>query len=465
MNDGSGRFVRPGGELWSFIAPEFFPEFLQLRDNSQALTLGTSVVPGVKGTSGKHYFFDGTTTVYQDLRDANNPKTYIYLTARRGGRFIYAFDVSDPKVAPKLLWQKSDANIPELGQTWSQPKLALVGTYPNPVLVMGGGYDTNEDIDPAPVGDTMGRAIVVLDAFSGAPLWTACPSGCTTAVAKMTYAIPSDVALFDADGNGLTDRLYVGDLGGNIWRADISGDASSISGTVTQLASLGGTGTSARKFFFPPDVTPATGFDVVVATSGDREHPLLANASSTVINRYYMLKDTNTTAGAPSSWALITEAALLDNTAALTGGTPYPSTSTTQGFYITFAKGEKAVNAPLNVAGYTRFGTNTPISNPNTCSANLGEARGYAINFLTGAGLNDSGFVKFDGGGLPPSPVFALVAINPATPTVLTPVLIGGGNQTGPGGGNNSSALGANMVTPPNTGKRQRTYWYTEDVK
>ena len=463
-----GRLVRPGGELWSFVAPDFFGKFQRLRSNSPALTLGAT-------SSGKDYFFDGTTTVYQDLRIAGSPKTYIYLTARRGGRLIYAFDVSDPTKPPTFLWSKTNADIPELGQTWSQPKLALVKGHtdlsgnPIPVVIMGGGYDPAEDTDPVAAADTMGRAIVVLDAIDGSTVWTACKSGCTATVSAMTYAIPSDITLLDRDGDGYTDRLYTGDLGGNIWRADIN-DASAANWTVTRIASLGGTGTSARKFFYPPDVTPTAAFDAVVAASGDREHPLLPNASSTVVNRFYMLKDTNTGTSVASGWTTITESLLTDETGAAAGTTPpYSSTSTTSGFYVTLDHpGEKAVNAPLTVAGYTYFGTNTPADpklDTNMCYPNLGIARGYAINFLTGTGLNNNGYIVFDGGGLPPSPVFGLVAVNPDAPNVYTPVLIGGGNQTGTGGGNNSSALGSQKVTPPNTGKRKRTYWFTEGLK
>ena len=463
-----GRLVRPGGELWSFVAPDFFSKFQRLRNNSPALTLGAT-------SSGKDYFFDGTTTVYQDLRVAGSPKTYIYLTARRGGRLIYAFDVSDPTKPPTFLWSKTNADIPELGQTWSQPKLALVKGHtdlsgnPIPVVIMGGGYDPAEDTDPVAAADTMGRAIVVLDAIDGTTVWTACKTGCSATVSNMAYAIPSDITLLDRDGDGYTDRLYTGDLGGNIWRADIN-DASTANWTVTRIASLGGTGTSARKFFYPPDVTPTATFDAVVAASGDREHPLLPNASSTVVNRFYMLKDTSTGTSVATGWTTITESLLTDETGAAAGTTPpYSSTSTTSGFYVTLDHpGEKAVNAPLTVAGYTYFGTNTPADpklDTNMCYPNLGIARGYAINFLTGAGLNSNGYIVFDGGGLPPSPVFGLVAVNPDTPNVYTPVLIGGGNQTGTGGGNNSSALGSQKVTPPNTGKRKRTYWFTEGLK
>jgi type IV pilus assembly protein PilY1 len=469
----TGRLVRPGGELWSFIAPDFFSKFQRLRNNSPALTLDYPAT-----SSGKDYFFDGTTTVYQDLRTAGSPKTYIYLTARRGGRLIYAFDVSDPTKSPVFMWSKTDADIPELGQTWSQPKLALVNGNTNPVVIMGGGYDTAEDTDPVAVADTMGRSIVMLDAVTGKTVWVACPrTSCTTTgvsltVPGMTYAIPADITLLDRDGDGYTDRLYTGDLGGNIWRADIN-DSAPASWKVTQIASLsGGTSTTARKFFYPPDVTPTATFDAVVAASGDREHPLLANASSTVVNRFYMLKDTNIGTSVVTGWIKITESLLTDETGAAAGTTaPYSSSSTTSGFYVTLGTagdGEKAVNAPLTVAGYTYFGTNTPFNptaNPDMCYPNLGLARGYAINFLTGAGLNNKGYITFDGGGLPPSPVFGLVEINPGS-GVYTPVLIGGGNQTGSAvGGNNTSALGANKVTPPNTGKRKRTYWFTEGLK
>jgi type IV pilus assembly protein PilY1 len=462
--------VRPGGELWSFIAPEFFQKFKRLRDNYPLVAL-PGITDSTVAPKPKDYFFDGTTTVFQDL-SGTKPKVYIYLTARRGGRFIYAFDVSDPTKPPIYMWSRrgTPTDLPELGQTWSQPKLALVHGNTNPVVIMGGGYDPAEDTDPVAAADTMGRAIVVLDAIKGTTVWTACKAGCTLAAPGMTYAIPADVTLLDRDGDGYTDRLYTGDLGGNIWRADIN-DASPANWTVTQIASLGGTGTSARKFFYPPDVTPTTSFDAVVAASGDREHPLLANASSTVVNRFYMLKDTNTGTSVAANWTTITESVLTDETGAAAGTTPpYSSTSTTSGFYVTLGTsgdGEKAVNAPLTVAGYTYFGTNTPFDpkkNPDMCYPNLGIARGYAINFLTGAGLNSNGYITFDGGGLPPSPVFGLVEVTPNT-GVYTPVLIGGGNQTGPAGGNNSSALGANKVNPPNTGKRKRTYWFTEGLK
>lgn len=470
--------VRPGGELWSFVAPEFFGKFQRLYNNNPKIKLYGSTDPTA---TPKDYFFDGTATVYQDLRVANSPKVYIFLSARRGGRFVYAFDVTDP-TKPKFVWKITNTDIPELGQTWSQPKVALVKGYTNPVIIMGGGYDPAEDSDPAPAADTQGRAIVVLDALSGSVVWTAsptCPTGSTTckAVAGLTRSIPADITLLDRNSDGYIDRLYAADVGGNIWRVDLEPNgATAPSGwAVTQIASLGGTGNNARKFFYPPDVTPTSTFDAVTAASGDREHPLYSSSTTAgtaynVVNRFYMLRDTNTGTTVANNWTPITEASLTDETGASAGTvTPYSITSTTSGFYVTLNHaGEKAVNAPLTVAGYTYFGTNTPDvigADSTKCYPNLGIARGYAINFLTGVGQNSDGFVVFSGGGFPPSPVFGLISIGSGSSSVITPVLIGGGNQTSPSGGNNTSVLGAQKITPPQLGKRKRTYWFIEGVK
>jgi type IV pilus assembly protein PilY1 len=479
--------VRPGGELWSFVAPEFFGKLARLYNNAPKIKLYGSTDSTAQP---RDYFFDGTTTVYQDLRDPTKTKVYIYLTARRGGRFIYALDVTDP-TSPKFLWTVSNATLPELGQTWSQPKVALVKGYSNPVLIMGGGYDTAEDSDPAPTSDTMGRAILVLDAVTGKMVWEAAAScasgggsnsGVCVSTSDMTHAIPSDVTLLDRNADGYIDRLYTADLGGNVWRVDLEpgSQSSPSSWAITKLASLAGSGNDARKFFYPPDVAPSATFDAVLVASGDREHPMYSSSNTAgtaynVVNRFYMLKDTNTGNSVAQGWTPITEGNLADATTAVGGTSTYdattPSTSggTNQGFFVTFSHpGEKAVNAPLTVAGYTYFGTNTP-SIPGTdtsiCYPNLGVARGYAINFFNAQGLNSNGYVVFAGGGMPPSPVFGRVAIDQNGTTVITPVLIGGGNQTSTTGADSNSVLGAQRVSPPLLNRRQRTYWFMEGVK
>lgn len=464
--------VQPGGELWSFIAPEFFGKFKRQFNNYPAVDYPSSAdddaIP-------RDYFFDGTTTVLQDTREESSTagKSYLFLSARRGGRLIYALDVTTP-TSPKYLWSLSNSDIPELGQTWSQPKVTVLKHYDNPVLVFGGGYDTAEDADPASGSNTMGRAIFIVDAVNGSVLWSAQPScgenlNCTT-VASMDRAIPADITLVDRDFDGYTDRLYAADVGGNIWRVDLedgSTDASPFGSIpVTHLADLGGAGNDARKFLFPPDVVPTNNYDAVVAVSGDREHPLYnenntAGLAYNVQNRFYMVMDKNIGKSVPDDFATIDHDDLVDqstlqclddgnNIVDCDGGADETSlyfdglSDSFAGYYINLMTGEKGVNAPLAVAGKVYFGTNQPdVPAEGSCTANLGNAGAYIIDLVTGEVQRNI----FSGGGLPPSPIAGLVTIDGKT----VPFIIGG---AGP------SPFDPVMPAPNLPPDRKRTFWY-----
>jgi type IV pilus assembly protein PilY1 len=344
----------------------------------------------------------------------------------------------------------------------------MIKGHTNPVLIFGAGYDINEDAEP-PLADTMGRGIFIVDAVTGTMLWQAGPGGSGTtctgnpcALAGMNYAIPGDVTLVDRDFDGYIDRLYAADTGGNIWRVDLqptgSGDLSTWQ--ATQIAALGGTGTTKRKFFFPPDVVLTKNYDVLLNITGDREHPLLTQKATSIVNRFYMIKDTNV-GGNASTWTPV-----LDDTSSTADAEPtalfhvtdtVPYNSTLSGFYRTLSgSGEKGVNAPTTVGGIVYFGTNQPIVPSTTsCQANLGSARSYGINFLTGSATSK----LLDGGGLAPSPVFGIVTVNVNGTNRQLPFLIGGGGGSGADG---KSGLGAQKPIIPLHATRKRTYWYRE---
>jgi type IV pilus assembly protein PilY1 len=126
-----------------------------------------------------------------------------------------------------------------------------------------------------------------------------------------------------------------------------------------------------------------------------------------------------------------------------------------KGFYITFATGEKSVNAPVTIKGTTYFGTNRPLPlSPSSCVSNLGEAKGYALNPFTGE--YDS--TVYDGGGMPPTPTTGIVTINGKQTEFC--IGCGGGGNEAQGGADCKSALGAcdnGKHVPKNT---RRTYWY-----
>lgn len=483
-NDGIFRAVNgnqtgtgAGQELWGFIPTEFLASLKRQHDNSPQLLLPTTLAGITPTPRKKDYFVDGPTSVYQVFNaDGTTDTAYIYLTMRRGGRFIYALDVSDP-TDPQLLWKKSntDAGFAELGQTWSQATVAKVKGYVDgdgnekPVLIFGGGYDVAEDSEP-PTANTMGRGIFVVDATTGALVWRAtktadsCPTGATCiAVNTMDYAIPSDVAVIDKDRDGNIDRMYVGDMGGNLWRVDFEPTATGATDTwqVNKLAALGcNTGVcttdTARKFFFPPDVVPSVSSDLVLIGSGDREHPLFNSPSLDVTNRFYVIKDTNTDNDGSGATTII-ESALFNATSS-------EYDDSLSGFYITLGVGEKVVNAPATIAGTTFFGTNQPLApNALSCETKLGIARGYAISPFSG----EFNSVEFDGGGLPPSPVYGLVNIQTGVdsegePIIeLVPFCIGCGGAGDPDctGPDCKSALGGGKPPINVSSDRRRTFW------
>ncbi|MGH6718204.1 MAG: hypothetical protein ACREER_02715, partial [Alphaproteobacteria bacterium] len=312
----------PGTEVWGFVAPEHFGSLQRLRLNS----------PAISSNFKKPYFFDGPIGAYTreangdgkidvsgtpNPADATQDKVWLFLTMRRGGRFIYALDVTDP-LTPRLLWRKGcpslvdpadplystkvdtgtgcDMGWGELGQTWSEPKVLTI--HPtitaDPVLMFGAGYDPLvDDPDPSTVtsstsssvvsnGTTytrsMGRGIYAVNARTGAIIWQAAGRARTVSDtsthpylvnSRMTRSIPSDIAVVVGDPTPRPFRAYVGDTRARMWRIDF-GDADPANWTVAELASVGDPSTSAgrRKFMFPPEVIGAKGYDMVITGTG-----------------------------------------------------------------------------------------------------------------------------------------------------------------------------------------------------
>jgi type IV pilus assembly protein PilY1 len=447
-NDGTlrgtkgGRAATDGAESWAFVAPEFFGKFKRLKTEKPELLTPATPAGIIPAPQKKDYFFDGSIGSYQSPDLATE---YIFVTARRGGNVIYAFDVSTPD-KPVFMWKKSAADLPEapLGQTWSEPKAFTVRGVADPIVMFGAGYDPAYDSTPTGA-KTMGAGIYVLNAKTGALVKFFKNSQNSAAI---NAAVPSDIAAIDRDFDTFADRAYVGDMEGNVWRMDID-DANPANWKLFQLASLG-----ARKFFFRPDVVVSKNFDLVLIGSGNREDPLNIVSS----DRFYMLKDMFVGKDATGMVPIVTADLV-------TGGSASAALDAAKGWYVALANGEKVVNAPLSIAGIVFFSTNKPTPPaPGVCAPNLGEARAYAIDFLTGgAGVDRNGdgtkdstdiSIKLTGGGLPPSPVGGVVQLDDGR---LVDFVIGSGAGGSP----------LSPEKPPRTipKVRRKLYWNTNTDK
>lgn len=490
-NDGTLRAVKggqaatDGDEAWAFIAPEHYSKLGRLYLNQPLIKFPNTDASITPTPTPRDYFFDGNLGIYQS---ADRAATHIFASMRRGGRSIYAIDVSTP-TAPKFVWKRSntdtaiDAKFSELGQTWSLPKVAPIratngvacsastpATFRR-ALIFGAGYDATEEDKTAGTlrSPTMGRGVFVLDAADGSLIKRIdLPNAAVTGVTNATkrYSVPSEVQVIDTDGDGCFDRLYLGDTGANLFRVDI-GDDNPDNWKAYKIAALGDIadngGSDDRKFLYPPDVV----FDYVsgqqitylLAGTGDREQP----RATAISDKFFLIKDTIAPGTDPTT---VSPVLLSQLTAA--GAAVDLTQADVKGWYLDFELGEKAVNAPLTVGGKTFFGTNRPmtaaeLAAQSACTPDLGVAHGYAINFTTGTAAYAGGlYATFVGGGLPPSPVAGVVEIGDKKVRFVI-----GAGATGGGGGDAGltsarvgiSIEGTYFQSYPSS-RRTRAFWY-----
>jgi len=397
-DDGMLRMIRntrtsggeSGEEVWAFMPRASMAVQKVLRAN---------------GTGMQHpYTLDGAPVAFiQDknhdgsIISSDGDRVYLYVGMRRGGKSYYALDITNPE-SPRLMWTLSKGgDFKELGMTFSNPRVGLIDTPtgPRPVVMFAGGYDTNKDIRGV-VGsdDSEGNALYVVDAETGSLIWKAVrgSGGGSTSVfehAQLTDSIPSTLSVADTDGDGFTDRMVVGDTGGNIWRADIHGTDTS-RWKLTLLASVGRHASGSpsietdRRFFHRPDLVPSKDgdglFDAVVIGSGNRADPL--DKGGITRNFTYMIKDRHTSVGSGVDTGLthVDFGDVTSNCLQTSGGCVV---NLVHGWRLGLEEpGEKVLATALTLTGKTFFTTYLPHSGTGAtaCSPSEGAGRLYAVS-------------------------------------------------------------------------------------
>jgi len=396
-----------GSEIFSFMPQE-------LLSNLRTLYINNSASNRIYGLDGSvQAWVDDGGDGKVDLAD----KAYIYFGMRRGGRNYYALDVTNP-AAPVLKWTiKGGAGVfAELGQSWSDPVIKTIkyNGVATKVLIFSGGYDPLQDSAILPTADTQGRAIYIVNAETGQRIWWAGPSGsgADLVLADMTNSIPSKVNAIDLEGDGLTDRIYVGDTKAQMWRFDLNPNNTSAADLMTGgvIAKLGGVAdVDNRRFYYPPDISLIASpgqspYLAILTASGYRAHPL----NNTIQDRIYMIKDKYVYAApTPASYLSVTEGGanpitpatqLVDTTANLVGqgtaaqrSTASAAINAAQGWYIRLQEsngsyvGEKGLSTPLIVDGQAVVTTYAPIaSTVSACSPGQGQGYAYFLNIANG---------------------------------------------------------------------------------
>lgn len=428
MFDDNGDTV---DESWAIMFKEFLPNVAPLRANY--------------ASSDKIYGIDGSASIH--LQDVNGDgsidssvgdKAWLYFGLRRGGSSYYAIDISDPD-SPVMLWKidETTEGFSRLAQSWSKPRITysknnIVSGVAKPVVIFGGGYSIAKDVAGVGQNDTIGNAVYMVDAESGSLKWSLTPdasSGTNTQFTGLTDSIPSSIAILDSDSDGLTDRLYVGDTGANVFRVDMPSASpfdNEAPWTAFTIASLGGSEANSsddRRFFNEPSIVRAlitdtistektdangddyievtrqdTPYDALLIGSGDRSTPSAIDTS----DMFFMIKDKN----------IITQSFVGENPAPSTitisdlynytndpFGQSLSATAQTEleiavtskeGWYIDFAAdGEKSMSSATALAGVAYFNTFTPAESVSggQCTLNTGSGKLYAVDLAQGTSI------------------------------------------------------------------------------
>jgi type IV pilus assembly protein PilY1 len=356
-------------------------------------------MPMLQNLSGDsmQYFYDARPRAFtidndQDgnIESGDGDKVILVFGERRGGDYTYALDATDPS-NPILLWYIAPdvSHFEEMGQSWCTPVFGKIAYKNKDVVFLSAGYDSNQDNDPVVASDTMGRGIYVVDLLKGDLIWRY-----TNAEdANMEWSIPSDIAALDTTGSGYIDRLYVGDMGGRMWRFDIEDSkTSNWTGSILLNASSSITpGDPLRKIFYPPDVTQEEYYEFVFFGTGDRAHP----KEMDVTNRIYAVKDRGTgTTLFESDLIDVTDNLLQDPGYSGDKGALRNQILSGDGWYITLSDhvGEKVLAPSLVFGGASYLTTFTPSeASADPCLVPEGTARLYALAYRTGEAV-----VNFD---------------------------------------------------------------------
>jgi type IV pilus assembly protein PilY1 len=330
-----------GTEVWSFVPPDVLDKLYLLQP----------------GESATHPFFVDASPKYKEIGGVK----YLVFGLGRGGRGYYGLDISSWS-APKLLWRVNNTTTgySELGYTHSTPAMTQVnsGGTGVPVAVVGGGYDLHfDDPDATANASGMGRAIYAIGLSNGSKV---------ASISGMTYAVPSDPLTFDVNGDGIFDRGYVGDLGGNLWRIE-----DDFSPTPSKLFSAPG-----KRIFYAPDAVINAGNVMVFFGTGDRTNPLETGTT----DWFFAVRDDGTDN--------VTEGQLKDVTGVLVQpNSPQRDTlaqqveDNYQGWRIALAGAGEKMLAPPTVFFNVAFTTFIPST--EVCDAG-GTARIYIVDPLLG---------------------------------------------------------------------------------
>jgi type IV pilus assembly protein PilY1 len=390
-----------------------------------------SVLKNLKSMQTTHtYYVDSTPKVadvwfYSDPADTTKSwdewRTVLVCGLRKGGKHYFALDITDT-LDPKYLWEFPKTDDPKfpnyqdyqdflnnkLGQSWSEPAIGRVRKkvgseiYERWVAFIGGGFDTS----------AKGRAFFVVDIKTGEIIKE------FSGLEGMSHALAAPPSAVDTLGSGYINKVYIGDLGGQMWVFDVSStDIAEWSGK--RLFKAPGGGSEKHPIYYQPAVAlDKTRTPWVFFGTGDRENPTDMHSDE----RFYAVKDDG-----KGNYPREEEKKDLRDVTTYSDITFKTPEDPLKGWYIQLAEAEKVLAKPAVFYNLLYFTTYTHIST-DECKT-TGKATLYKVEYLSGGGAyvldyylqgTPSKRSEEIGDGIPSAPVISVNLQGKASVTIGT---------------------------------------------
>ena len=266
-----------GAETWAYVPQTVLPNLYRLADKFYA--------------TNHQYYVDGSPTT-ADVYMGGAWRTILVGGFNLGGRGYYALDVTDPD-SPKALWEVSNSStgFANLGLSFGRPEIGKLkdGTW---VVLLTSGYN---NVSP---GDGQGY-LYVLNAATGALIRTIGTGvgSASAAISGVCAAAPCPSGLAQIRAwvdntkyDNTIQRVYGGDLFGNVWRFDVNNDVGASGYDAQLLATLRGASGNVQSLTAKPELGKVAGFAVVFVGTG--RYLGASDLSNSEAQSIYAIKDT-----------------------------------------------------------------------------------------------------------------------------------------------------------------------------
>jgi type IV pilus assembly protein PilY1 len=386
----------PGKEVWAYIPGALF--------NGPSGNGSTDGLASIGNPTFLHHFMVDATPLTIDVDFGNTPggsgsadwRTILVGGLGKGGKALYALDITDPAsvtsetvAAQKVLWEFRDG---DLGYTYGQPVVVKTRKY-GWVVVAGSGYNNSD-----------GRAyFFFINPRTGALLEKVaapCSSCSASNQAGMAHVNAFVLDLTD----GYADAIYGGDLMGNLWRLDVTGNSGYP--TPVKFATLVDSSNNPLPITSKPLPVVQPGTNRRYITVGTGRLLDSSDLNSTQAQRFFAIID-------GSNAAFSVDGTINGQTSTLPAGITFPLTvsnmlqltdlntkislnlSTQLGWYIDLGvsaggPGWRVLSDPTSFYGTVAFAATSP-SSTDPCAPS-GTSRVYAVDL-------GSGYCGLTGGG------------------------------------------------------------------